>query len=326
MSRRSKRVQKRKLIVSLLMLLLVVIGISFAASRLESVLYPQREAVETVVENNGEVYVNGKFYIPKQNLVTTLLMGIDRDTGLEVSSFYQNDGQADFLMLLVEDSATGETFAIHINRDTITNIPVLAVNGRKAGRTKAQITLAFNYGHGREDSCKNMMDAVSYLLNDIAVDHYIALSMDGVAALNDMVGGVEVTIEDDFTGIDDTLIQGETVTLMGEHALRYVRSRSGLEDSSNLNRMERQRQYVRRWAEKFKTVPAEQIIETVLGLSDSLLSDYSVQNLAGFADYPLGEIYTLEGEAVVANGFMEYHVDEAKLQELVLSLFYTELS
>ncbi len=31
---------------------------------------------------------------------------------------------------------------------------------------------------------------------------------------------------------------------MGNHALTYVRTRGGLEDSSNLRRMERQRQYL----------------------------------------------------------------------------------
>ncbi len=33
---------------------------------------------------------------------------------------------------------------------------------------------------------------------------------------------------DDFSSIDSTLVQGETVTLMGNHALTYVRTRGGL--------------------------------------------------------------------------------------------------
>mgnify|MGYP000585160404 FL=1 len=68
--------------------------------------------------------------------------------------------------------------------------------------------------------------------------------MDAVPILNDLLGGVEVTVLDDFSGIDDTLIKGETVTLHGDHALTYVRERYGLEDSSNSTRMVRQRQYM----------------------------------------------------------------------------------
>ena len=65
-----------------------------------------------------------------------------------------------------------------------------------------------------------------------------------MALLNDLVGGVTLEVLDDFSGIDDTLVQGETVTLKGQQALTYVRSRGGLEDSTNLHRMERQRQYL----------------------------------------------------------------------------------
>ena len=46
--------------------------------------------------------------------------------------------------------------------------------------------------------------------------------MDGMALLNDYVGGVQVTVKDDFSQVDSSLIQGETITLTGEQALIFV--------------------------------------------------------------------------------------------------------
>ena len=61
--------------------------------------------------------------------------------------------------------------------------------------------------------------------------------------MNDMVGGVTVTIEDDFSEVDPTLKMGETVTLMGEHAENYVRQRKEVADGRNESRMQRQSSY-----------------------------------------------------------------------------------
>lgn len=39
--------------------------------------------------------------------------------------------------------------------------------------------------------------------------------MDGVAILNDLVGGVEVEVMDDFSSIDSTLVQGRDRNING---------------------------------------------------------------------------------------------------------------
>ncbi len=68
--------------------------------------------------------------------------------------------------------------------------------------------------------------------------------MDAVPIINDAVGGVTVTVLDDMTSADPALEKGAEVTLQGKQALTYVRTRRGLDDSTNLHRMERQRQYM----------------------------------------------------------------------------------
>lgn len=200
-------------------------------------------ALEEAGDTRELTYYNGGWYARRNDLETVLLMGLDKYAETEESNYLNNE-QSDFLMLLVINKETGACTPIQLNRDTMTKIQILGVRGDVAGTFTGQLALAHTYGSGERDSCLNTAEAVSNLLYGVGIDHYISITMDGVAILNDLVGGVEVEVMDDFSSIDSTLVQGETVTLMGNHALTYVRTRGGLEDSSNLRRMERQRQYL----------------------------------------------------------------------------------
>ena len=161
------------------------------------------------------------------------------------------------------------------------------------------------------------------------IDHYVSLTMDAVPILNDMVGGVPVTVLDDFTAIDPELAPGDTVLLRGEQALAYVRTRRELEDSSNLHRMERQRQYMSSFLEQFQSAIREDqefLVDAVLSIADCMVSDCTVEQLSGLAEniqeYQFNGVRTSEGEAVQGEEYMEFHVDEEALQALVTELFY----
>lgn len=277
------------------------------------------------------VTYGGQNYLLKDNIETFLIMGLDKFEGGSDADSYNNDKQADFLMLLVFDNEARRCTAIHINRDTMANVNVLGVAGNKVDTVKKQIALAHTYGNGRDVSCRNTADAVSELLLGIKVNHYISLTMDSVATYNDLVGGVEVTVTDDFSGIDETLVQGQTVTLRGEHALNYVRTRYGLEDSSNSTRMKRQQQYLRALLDKTQQRMAtddEFIVSASLQMSDYIVSDRSVtqlQDLAErFAAYEFEDIRSLEGRSTVGEKYMEFYPTEQSINQTVIDIFYEQ--
>ena len=272
-------------------------------------------------------YYNGTAYAKKEGLETVLLMGLDKFEG-ETPESYVNNQQADFLLVLVMDQQAQTCTPIQLNRDTMTKIQILGVTGAPAGTFTGQLALAHTYGSGEEDSCENTVLAVSNLLYGMEIHHYVSMTMDGVALLNDLVGGVTVEVLDDFSGIDDTLVQGETVTLLGEHALNYVRSRGGLEDSTNLHRMERQRQYLGALQEQVKKASREEgfTLDALMRLNEYLVSDCTINQLSDLAEglttYQVGEILTTKGEAKVGEEFMEFTVDEEALQQLIMDVFY----
>ncbi|MCD7845608.1 MAG: LCP family protein [Oscillospiraceae bacterium] len=280
-------------------------------------------------EATATVYYNGKEYCLNDSLHNILILGID-DAEVTESSTYRNSGQADLILLAVFNDEEKTCTLLHINRDTMTDVSVLGALGDYAGVTYEQIALAHTYGSGLEDSCENTVTTVSSFLYGVEIDNYLSLTMDGVAVINDLVGGVTVTIEDDFTGVDDTLVQGETVTLMGEHALTYVRARYSMtDDSSNLARMERQKTYMLGLTEALKKATAADVgfpLEAYAAAADYIITDCDIDALANYGsqltEYTLSDIISPEGEAVLGEEYMEFYVDEDALQQLVIDLFY----
>lgn len=285
--------------------------------------FPEHEVTDPTIEHNGTSY------IPKDTIETFLVLGLDKHDGEGQADSYNNNKQADFLMLFVLDHAAKQYAAIHINRDTIVDVNVLGVAGNRVDTLRKQIALAHTYGNGRDVSCRNAADSVSSLLMGVKVNHYISMTLDTVTVMNDLVGGVEVVVLDDFTGIDDTLIKGETVTLTGDQPLTYIRTRYGMEDDTNAARMKRQEQYLEALLEAFKDSvahDAEFIVDASLKVSDHIISDRSVTQLQTlgekFDQYEFLGIQSIEGTSVKGAEFMEFHADESAVKELVINFFY----
>ena len=161
--------------------------------------------------------------------------------------------------------------------------------------------------------------------------------MDIVPAVNDYVGGVTVEVLDDLTFVDPQLAKGETVTLKGQQALTYVRRRFNVEDSTNLHRMERQRQFI------------ENLLKTI-SLKESKDSDYTTEMLADLigqvetncsvnklnelikviGDQENIQIFTIDGDNELGERtethpeFMEYYINEDSLRDVYFELFYTK--
>lgn len=282
--------------------------------------YQERKANEATVTYDGTVYRQRK------NLTSILLMGIDHDSG-------ETGGQADFLQLIVIDDTSRTLKRLSIDRDTMTPITVLGVLGNRSGVRTAQVSLSHGFGDGKEQSCELTAEAVSNLLLGMPVDFYLAMNLDGIAALNDMAGGVTVTLADDFSAQDPAMAQGATLTLHGDQAEIYVRSRRNVGVGTNEARMVRQEQYVAKLFAQLDTQMRSD--QSFSGTMFDTLSPYLTTsigrgrliNVVWLAkDYARQEKLSISGEhRVGSDGFMQFYADEASLYETVLDLFYEEV-
>lgn len=292
---------------------------------------PRTSEEEEAAEDGRElVFYDGVWYAPREDLETVLFLGLDKaalDESISVSGEY---AQADFVALAVLDPRTEAGKLIHISRDTITDIPDFDASGKPLGTYTGQLALAYAHAQAYTGSdrtaCESARKAVSQLLYGVEIDHYVTLTLDGVAKLNDLAGGVTVEIQEDFSAVDETLKQGETVTLRGEHALNYVRSRWWVGDSTNLERMERQGRYLEALLEKLSGRIKEDegfALSALAALSDYMDSDCTAEQLAALAGKARAcEQVSLAGEAVMGERYMEFYVDEAALRELVMDSFF----
>ncbi len=282
---------------------------------------------DTVLEHDG------KKYDRRSDIETFLIIGLDKFSEDINNTSYENDQMADFVTLLVVDNQNKKWEAIQFNRDTIVDCNDLGVAGHVISTEKKQLALAHTQGNGKEVSCRNVADSVSKLLYGVNISNYISLTMSAVEKYNDMVGGVEVEILDDFTGVNDELVKGTVMTLNGKQALSYVRERKGMEDSSNESRMKRQRQYLKALYEKSLKSSKENenfIKESAASIAEDAVSNLSSGKLENLlkklSEYEFVELHHLEGESKVGEKYMEFYPDEDSLKELVISLFYKEVS
>ena len=115
---------------------------------------------------NAVLEYGGKEYVRKDRIETFLVLGLDKYEGASEADSYNNDKCADFLVLLVVDRKARTYSTIYLNRDTITDVTVLGVGGKKVGTVKQQLSLAHTYGSGGEDSARNTARAVSAIYAD----------------------------------------------------------------------------------------------------------------------------------------------------------------
>ncbi len=271
---------------------------------------------------------DGTGYFPRQDITVILLMGIDEQGPARDSLSYNNEGEADMVALLILDEKNECCNVVTLNRDTMMNIPVLGLGGKRAGTKYAQLALAHTYGSGLEDSCENTRTAVSAFLKGIHIDYYVAMNCDAVAILNDAVGGVTVQVTEDFSQVDPTISYGK-FTLRGDQALTYVQTRQHVGDNLNISRMERQRNYMEGFAKAFakqENADGNFVRSVYEQVAPYLVSDLPISTLSSMVDrcrnYTIHQVVSPEGKNVLGKEYYEFYADEEKLDRLVLELFY----
>lgn len=292
---------------------------------------------ETLTEGESEKWQDGwvkykdVIYAYNEEILTFLIMGIDKLSDVEEVAEGTDGGQADALFLLALNPHNKTASVIGINRNTMTEIDIYNEEGAYVNTVIAQIAVQHGFGNGVEKSCEYQEKAVSRLFYSLPIHGYAAINMSAIETLNDEVGGVDVTVLEDMTSESSLFREGETVHLEGKDALTYVRYRDEEAFASADRRLERQKQYLTEFIKAAKSM-AKKDITSVLRLyqdvSPMMVTDISADEAVYLAsqalDYRIGpdSFYMLKGETVMGEQFEEYNIDEEALYELILQIFY----
>ena len=306
-----------------------------ANTELSTNLNDELEMIDEPLElEEGQILVEGEVYGYNDDIMTFLCMGVDSRSGIEKEKTPGKAGQADALLMVVVNPRKEEINVIAINRDTMTDIEIYDTAGMYLEEQKAQITLQYAYGDGREKSCKLMEQAVSELFYGIPIHGYGALDMQSIATLNDAVGGVEVTVLEDMTKFKWDWTKGTQVYLNGEEALLYIARRDTRHLGSNIGRVERQKQYLTAYVKQLKNKIREDVTFPVALLGQvqkHMVTSLTMQEITYLADTLLGYDFSMEniisipGESKLGEKHEEFYIDDAALKQIVIDVFYDKV-
>ncbi len=276
-----------------------------------------------------EIIWEGKDYVYNTDIRNILFLGVDKkDEVMETQEYAGHGGQADCIILLSLNTKEKTAAMLNISRDSMTDIDIYDMSGDFIGTQKAQLALQYAYGDGEKRSCWLMKKAVANLLNDIPIHGYMALNIDGISIINDVLGGVEITIPSDYTSIDEAFVEGKTLTLSGSQAEKYVRYRDINELGSNNGRMERQNQFLKALVRllKVKTSENSGLIDTLFNAGKPYMTtDLTVEQLEEYASYTLDDTFIkVPGETQAGEAHDEYIVDVKKLMDVLIKMLYKE--
>ncbi len=341
--RRLRRWQKIALgiIISLICLIAIMSGV---------IVYMYYSGIDTLVDDSGlninppgyvdatkdgrVITYKGHYYQYNKRIANILCMGSDRDAEAtrinEAGDDFATGGQADSLFLTSVNVDTGIVNLVNISRETMAEVNVYTSNGKAAGSRNEQICLAYAYGDGEETSCQNELVAVRRLFYNLPINFYMSLNINGIAPINDSIGGVNVTSPETIAEFN----KGETYHLQGSLAQSFVRARSHETFKGNSMRMERQKIYLEAFSRDLFALTRSNFL-TPLDLYNTsdpyITTNIGSKEVAYFAVTALrGEfnginVKNVPGEVKEGKKFAEFYVDEKKFFELFLELFYKKI-
>ena len=321
-----KRMRIIDIASAVLILLLVIVMLYSGLQILESTVLRTGADEQGFVSRT--ITRDGVSYYPRQDITVVMVLGIDQNGPVKASEGYINPGAADMAALLIFDDQDESCTILQLNRDTMLEMPVLGVGGKNAGTYYGQLALSHTYGSGMADSCENTRRTISNFLYGIRIDYYLAMNMDAISILNDAVGGVTVNVTDDFSHVDPTITKGQ-MTLRGEQAIRFVRTRRDVGDQLNISRIDRQKEYIGSFLKKFRSryhSDLEFAATTYDQVLPYIVTDCSLNTITSlmdrYGDYEIREVVSPAGENVMGEEYYEFYADEDALDELILRLFY----
>ena len=281
------------------------------------------------MDYDSGVYYNGHYYEYNDNLFNMVFLGIDKKDKLEEHSNPGMGGQADCIILISFDRETKTAKLLQINRDSMVPVDKYDSLGNYMLTERKQLATQYAYGNGKEFSAVITKDAVSKLLFGTPIENYFVLDLSAISVLNDAVGGVTITMADDYTWLDPAFEKGKTITFTGQQANEFVHYRNLKELDSNLGRMQRQIEFIPAMIDQMRKSmggDTDYYNRFVPLIKDYMVTDLSADRINKLAEYNLaeGEIYKVPGNLTMGEKYAEYEVDDAGLQEILIKMLYKQ--
>lgn len=322
------------ILLVLLVLILTAVGCFYILTDLGKKQFHKEDThisnVNVTVEDEHTITYNGKKYTLNKNIVSILVLGIDRENVSQNLGAGQN-GQADVIFVATIDTKTNKACIIPISRETMTEVDLYTIEGKFAETKTEQLCLAYAYGTTPQQCSENVMKSVKKLLGGININSYVTIEMEGIRKLTELIGGVELTCLEDFVNSKYSFKKGQKLQLKNETATAYIKYR-GDDTESNARRMLRQKQFLSALMNKVGNTVLKDF--TKLSKFYNTLSPYYKTNVSfaqitylaqncltlNFGD---GLNYkTIDGTLEQGEKWVEFYPEEETIIQTVIDVFY----
>ena len=280
-------------------------------------------------EEEYDITYNGNKYKYNEDIMTFLILGIDKNEKVSPAKDGISGGQSDGIYLVVMNPHTKKIDIITVHRDTIARIWVYDKEGNFVQTGKAQICLQHGYGDGMELSNERAKKAVSDLFYDLPIHSVTSVNMGAIGMLNDAIGGVTLESLETFNVDGYSYKKGETITLKGKGAYYYTKYRDISEHYTAGKRLERQKQYLSKVTAQAIAATKKDVgvlVDIYKIAKDYVVTDLSIDEMTYIAtelvEYDFGQIYSPEGYVDTSRVYERYYLDMDKFEQMIIDIFY----
>jgi LCP family protein required for cell wall assembly len=167
-----------------------------------------------------------------------LLIGSDKRSG--PAAVLTKGARSDTTILVHLAADRKSAVLISIPRDSMVQIPSCT---KEDGKTIPGRLDMFNSAYS-EGGPACTIKTVEHLTN-VRIDHHVVIDFGGFRSMVDALGGVEICVPHDVADpLSDLYISAGRHLVMGNQALAYVRTRHGIGNGSDLERIDRQQAFL----------------------------------------------------------------------------------
>lgn len=242
--------------------------------------------------------------IPKDKPINVLIIGVDRDPKSS-EELRRQALNTDTLILAHIDPVKHSASLLSIPRDTRVQLPT--------GMEKINAA----YAIGGMDRLKKTVTE----LTGLPVDRYLMIDFPAFVKMIDAIGGVEFEVDKAIFDPEGTVsLQPGKQLLTGKQALAVVRFRH--EEMGDISRVARQQKFLTALSDKMKQSNLVDWTKALRGMSDSLTTDMSINDMGTLAYSMHGADatvtgYTVPGEFLNLYDISYWKADTQKLQSIV---------
>ena len=208
-----------------------------------------------------------------------LLIGSDKRPPSQVNS--TNAGQRSDTTILLHLAADRKSAVlVSIPRDTIVNIP--SCQRRDGSSVPAHPVGMFNSAFSEAGAACTIKTVEK--LTHIRIDHHVVIDFGGFKDMVNALGGVKICVPHDVSDPESHLFitKGEHV-VKGVQALAYVRTRHGLGNGSDIERINRQQAFLGSMISKIKSkgllLRPDRLLSFLGAATNSISTDPALGNL-----------------------------------------------